>query len=507
MTNKIERLYFGSQSSPVTSGDLVAGTYKLSHNSSHTTDLPYNANDATVEGYAEGLPGFGPGTLNVTATANGFLLEYTGALADTDVANDFSATDVLIGVAANTITVQVAQSGIASVPCVPTNQIYTAAVSQVATTPSNNMTTSAVQPVNEVQTVSFGGAASGTFDLTGNSTQAQVDVGNSGSLQTALDTIWGSGNTVAADLGGGSYSVTFQGSLAATPIDTMSVINNATDGTPSVSPSVEGTTGVHQVDQCTFSSGNAVAGSLSWGGSPTAYDSTPSTGGATMSGTAASGLIQTTWDDYSSHTPVYVESISLLSVVGVAQVDRCTFDSVAVGGSFVWDGGPMLYTDTPTFSNATVTGSAQAGLIETTWPDFGSHTPATVSTGTLASVNGRPHIITVTLSDSPTSGSLKITVNGGDSSPFDFDASSMEVETALQMGGSAYQCAVSGSDGGPWTITSDENIAAPTITAAEVNPLIDLVGIEIVVIQEGSAAPGGGEGGGGASLRMMMGLG
>jgi len=110
----------------------------------------------------------------------------------------------------------------------------------------------------------------------------------------------------------------------------------------------------------------------------------------------------------------------------------------------------------------------------------------------LQGATGQHHIITVTLSDSPTEGKCGVqasSIQWGDY--WDFDATTGEVEAALESGGSPFACTVSGSTGGPWQIESDVNSFYEAVGIEDAgNPLRKSLGIEIVTLQEGEPDEG-----------------
>lgn len=85
MANEIQRLYFGSQASPVAFGNAESGTFTLTYSGQTTASIAYNASPATITTELEALSNIGSGDVLVTATADGFTVEFQGALADTNV--------------------------------------------------------------------------------------------------------------------------------------------------------------------------------------------------------------------------------------------------------------------------------------------------------------------------------------------------------------------------------------------------------------------------------------
>lgn len=371
--NEIQRFYFGSQASPVPNGNAEAGAYTLYGFSADATgSLAYNDINTAIQTALEALTSIGSGNVAVSTETNGFTIEFQGSLANTNV-NGISQASNSLKQKADTISVTNTQNGAAD----------------QSVTPSNSTTTSAVSPVDEVQQVSLGGATTGTFDLNG-TTGAQVSTLDTSGIQAACNSIWGSGNTTVADIGSGNFSVTFQSALGGTNVGEMSVSNNATDGSPSVSTTTSGVAGVHQQDTCSFSPGSATGGAMTFDGQSLAYNvnaSGLSISGATASGTPESGTITTTWSDYSFHSPVMVSS-NTLQINGQPQIVRvqCTdsptegqVNATFNGNTSFWDysasspTAPSGFTLTSGAANDwTFTASANASNVTCTADDSGT---------------------------------------------------------------------------------------------------------------------------------------
>ena len=210
MANEIKEAIFGSQASPVASGNVEAGAYDLTFDAQTTTSLNYNDSYATIQAALEALSSIGSGNVGVTGTATGYAVEFQGALANTDVG----------ALTAGNITLK-----------------------QKADTVSVSTTTNGAAAVNEVQQLNLGGATTGTFDVGG----VTIDV-TSGSLQSDLQSAWATallgGTWTATDQGGGVWNLTEAGySNWGEP----SLSNNATDGSPSISTITNGAAEVFQI--------------------------------------------------------------------------------------------------------------------------------------------------------------------------------------------------------------------------------------------------------------------
>lgn len=483
--NETQRLYWNTAAAPILANTLEAGQWSLTFDGEETDPLEWDDDAATVQAALENLPNIGAGNVEVTAEADGFTIEFVGDLADEDLPA-LTLTSATLTRRANTVNLDITQAGQATTPATPTNATTTAAAAPVAANPTNQIHLAAVAPVNEVQSIDLGGATSGSFDLTGNSTSATVNAPfDASGLQTALDAMWGSGNAYCT--GSGPYSVEFTSAKAGQDIDQMGVANNSTDGSPSVSTTTAGQAGISQIDRCTFSA-TPIAGSMTFDGNSLAHNATPSAPfGASVSGTPASGTIETTWSDFTNHTPVSVDAGTLISAAGIKQVDTCTFSATPAAGAMTWDGNGLAYNATPStpMGADSVTGTPAGGAITTTWSDFSSHTPITVAAGTLNANDGAPAEFTVTLDDAPTAGQWRLIAGAPWSSQTALAAAATadEVETALATN---FPCNVTGALGGPYEFITTTD-TGPSITADEnpAEPLTKPATAEIVTVQDG----------------------
>lgn len=114
MANEIQRLYYGSQSSPVASGNLEAGDYTLTFDGQTTSAITFDASDATIEAALEALSNVGVGDIDIAATANGYNATFQGALANTNVPQ-MTAGSITLMQKADTVSVTTTQNGAAEV--------------------------------------------------------------------------------------------------------------------------------------------------------------------------------------------------------------------------------------------------------------------------------------------------------------------------------------------------------------------------------------------------------
>lgn len=87
MANAKQRIYFGSEASPVAQSELVSGSFRFVGFSADVSDyIDYDDNETTVVAAIEYFSAVGVGDVGVTdPDGNGFLLEFQGALANTPV--------------------------------------------------------------------------------------------------------------------------------------------------------------------------------------------------------------------------------------------------------------------------------------------------------------------------------------------------------------------------------------------------------------------------------------
>lgn len=110
MPNEIQRIYWGSQSSPVAAADLEEGTFTITFDGQDAYLNPYDVSAATLQMTLESLSTIGSGNVSVTATSNGFTVEFIGSLANTNV-NLLSISGSTVKKRADTVSVNVIQAG------------------------------------------------------------------------------------------------------------------------------------------------------------------------------------------------------------------------------------------------------------------------------------------------------------------------------------------------------------------------------------------------------------
>ena len=183
---------------------------------------------------------------------------------------------------------------------------------------------------------------------------------------------------------------------------------------------------------------------------------------------------------------IYISTIAN-GVTGIHQVDNCTFSATPTAGSMTFNGGSIAYSETDLSGSSPIgcvlSGGPSNQPIVTTWDDYGSHTPLTVSADTLE-VTGQPMIWEVELTDSPTEGNWKLDLDGVvETSDIAYDATDAAVEAVIDAefwGVGVTQAGV------PWVITTDDNNNPGTLTGEEgATPLRKAATITPSTLQEG----------------------
>lgn len=206
MANEVQRITYAATPE--------AGDYTLTFDGEETGAIAWDDNAAAIQAALEALPNIGSGNVEVTGSGP-FDVEFIGDLAD---ANQPELTaNSSLKQAADTIGISTLQAG--------------------------------SDDVNEVQTILTTGCTPevGGFEINGQA----VTVGEGGlvtNLAAAMDAAHGSGNTSVS-----GNEVTFLGSLAGQNIAEMTISNNTTDGTPSVTTDQQGGAGQHHIFSVTLS--------------------------------------------------------------------------------------------------------------------------------------------------------------------------------------------------------------------------------------------------------------
>ena len=141
-----------------------------------------------------------------------------------------------------------------------------------------------------------------------------------------------------------------------------------------------------------------------------------------------------------------------------AAVQTISFSNDPNDGNWFFDGGLVTYPAAPSRSGWTTTGDYVDGFTITK-DDFASgQSPVSVTGGTLRFyIPGTLQVVTVTLPDSPTEGTLNVTLDGSTSSDFNYNDSSPASISGWTGGGSA----------GNWTYTRDTAASNVSVSGAE----------------------------------------
>lgn len=302
---------------------------------------------------------------------------------------------------------------------------------------------------NEIQRLYFGSQVSpvapisGTFDLIfEGQTAPSLDYnGSAATMQTAMEALStvGSGNILVSGTANG-YTLEFRGSLANTNVSLVTATSSL------------------------FQAASVHALALTQTG---AADSNSDT----------------------SISPSYTDGDEFT----YAQL-TLTFSPTPNAGTWSFGGNTYSYSDSAPFvSGWSTNGSAQSGTVTAQAQSFGSQSQPSYDRGSLAySVPGSTTQYSVTPGDA-TAGAFEMSLNGAGVSNIPYNATQVQFNTALDNAGIAYT--VTGSDGGPWTLTSDANQApngGDSLSTYSSDPLRKSLGIEIVTTQAGEPESGGG---------------
>lgn len=220
MANEVQRL---TPSDAVTL--LDDGAFELTFDGQTTASIPwYDVNmagsvfAAAIQTALEALPNIGSGNVVVTWSTDHARVEFQGTLADTNVA-EITVSSNTLKRAADTVSVNTTQSGAAG--------------------------------TNEVKRFNGDNATTGYVEFSIGSTQVTAPF-DSSNLQTAFDSMYGSGNTSVSDVGSNQFTITFQSSLANQDIADLTISSNTTDTNPSTSTDSDGSTGQAQIEAVTL---------------------------------------------------------------------------------------------------------------------------------------------------------------------------------------------------------------------------------------------------------------
>lgn len=293
---------------------------------------------------------------------------------------------------------------------------------------SVSTTVSGVAGVNATQVFAIPVAAGGTWTITiGDQTTSALAIGaNAATVQTAvtgLSTI-GTSNcavSLATDANDHVYTMTFQGSLAATNVSTAIV--TLTSDKPVIRTTQAGaTTGTPQNEIQTVDCGTGLTNFT-----------------LTLSGQTTTNLSGASTADNVRDALVALSNVETVTVTKAGTVFTVEFTGI--------DGG-----------------ANQAQMTASVWTSSGTsvHLPTVTATQRTAAVN---EVQTVTLTGAPTGGTFTLTYSGQTTSAIAYNASAATVDAALEALSNigAGDVAVTGSDGGPWTVTFTGALAGTNV--------------------------------------------
>ncbi|MBL8815973.1 MAG: hypothetical protein JNL58_08070 [Planctomyces sp.] len=316
---------------------------------------------------------------------------------------------------ANTLLLTAAEPGVPFTFTASTTNAGKSDVNVVTTTQGSTAAT-------EVQKFTIPSAATGgTWKITfGSATTAALNVGDSaGTVQTALQGLStvGSGNATVSK-SGDEYTVTFASALASQNVAPLVVAlyldkplidvvqNGASFGPPQ-----------NEIQRLRLPSSDVTSKTftLTFNGDTTASQFPP------ITASGLQGWLRLQWQD--------------VNTVNVT-------DDTATGGYLIEFTGSAGNANQPTITAAS------------TWTAAEGRYDITVTTTTEGAANAN-EVQTITLSPTPTGGTFTLTYAGQTTSPIAYNASAATVDTALEALSNigVGDVTVTGSAGGPWTVT------------------------------------------------------
>jgi len=300
-------------------GTATGGTFTLTFDGETTGSIAYNASAATVEAALEALSNIGVGNVDVTGSAGGpYTVEFTGALADTDVAKITADTTALEG-------------------------------------------------VNEIQTVTLNTATGGTFTLTfeGEETSALAYNASAAAVEAALEALSniGVGNVDVTGSAGGPYAVEFIGTLA--KVDQAALVFDGANLTGGLAASVAETTpgggGVSELWQVRINSAGNSDGAFTITG-----DNSVSAGTFILSLSIDSDVIFTTaaiaYDATLSEVQAALDAAPRLATGGNYQYAVYVREGSSTGTGQLSDGDTVYFNITPEAGKTAATMAAAVTL-------------------------------------------------------------------------------------------------------------------------------------------------
>lgn len=305
----------------------------------------------------------------------------------------------------------------------------------IATTATGS---AAVAPLNHTQTFRIPLTASGTFTIVlGAQATGTIATGASAATVetaiTGLSTV-GSGNAAVAktsDVNDDIYTVTFQGSLAGLNVATMIV--TLTTSKPIVRTVQAGSssgTPANEKQTLTFGTG------WTFGSGSAGYTFTLTLAGQTTSAIDAAASMGGMKSFLDSLSNVDQDQLTLTSAANVVTIEFIGTEGLA-------DQSQLVASD---FSG----GNTQSISITVT------------STNAVAAIAAVNETQTVRLTGSPSGGTFTLTFGANTTAGLAYNAAAATIQTALQGLASigSGNATVSGSSGGPWTVTFAGSLAA-----------------------------------------------
>ncbi len=389
-------------------GTPTGGTFALSFGGQTTGIIPFNASAATVDSALEGLSSIGAGNVTTTGSAGDWTVEFTGALAGTDVALIAGDGTLLTG-AAN-VTVSTTTQGSPG-----TNEVQRITVATNLSSSAN-----AIITLDGVGSLPFSHLASADIVQTAMEGMSNVGVGNvvvtsnKASTATQLSAI------------GDYWQIEFTGSLGGTDVNALTVdttLEGVVGTTYTIAEQTKGSaTPVNEVQVITVNNG------------PTAGTFTLTFQGQTTAGIA-----------YNAAASAVQSALEALSNIAAGE-------AVVTGNA----GGPY----TLTFSGGTLAGTDVSEMTGSGALLTGSSVYAAT---TQAAVAGTNEVQQVAVDSEATGGMFTLTFNSETTAGIAYNATASAVQTALEGLTTPVAGDFSVTGAGPYLVEFKQNYTASNV--------------------------------------------
>lgn len=465
-TNEQQQIYI--------TGSPTGGTFTLSYNGATTAAIAYNASADDVRNALQQISSIGVGNVQVTGSgtsASPWVIEFVNSLAAIAGQPLISATSSLTGGTSPGLSIAELQKGVAAntsfttthflltgKPGVPFT-VTSAIVGKQTPSVNVSITTPGVDNVNEVQSVYLSGTPTGgTFTLTfgANTTAGIAYNASAAAVQSALAAL--------VSIGSGNVAVTGSGTIASPWF--VSFIGALTGPQSLLTGNGSGITGANQVSVTEITHGAAFVNEIQKIGwdvlaAPDNITGISGTWTVTFEGSTTSALA------WNIDAPTLQSALEALSTIGTGNISVTQTAAPATGSTatsnifHITFQGALAGQNVP---QATVNAFGPPGLSFTPISDSFvlGNDYSTIQNGSSA---GQDEVQKITLTNSPSGGTFTLTFGANTTTAIAYNAPATgagSVQAALgalaSIGGTG-NVGVTGSNGGPWTVTFQGTLA------------------------------------------------